>query len=397
MSLDRESVPSPLSRPERRSGLADRLKLMDPWLLVAALLLSAYGILAVYIAGSEGGGSYALNQLLGFAVGIAGAAPFLFFDYRLMQRYVRPLYGAVIAMLAIVLLFGAAAGGARRWIEVGPLQVQPSEFAKVLVVLVLAGYISENGVSDNRTFLKILALICVPAVMVFAQPDLGTAIVFGALFVVMMFIGGAKLWQIGALAGVGVGISALAAKLSLLEPYQVARLMSFVNPEGDPETAYQVVQSKTAIGSGGFFGKGLDATTLSNLGYLPADHTDFIFANVAERLGFLGSLAMLGMFMLLIWRVLHVATLSRDRFGVLICVGIATIFLFHIFVNIGMTMGMMPVTGIPLPFISYGRSSLVVSLISIGILQGIAIYSKSQSGVKSPKNKEMATPSGTSR
>jgi rod shape determining protein RodA len=361
------------------------LKLMDPWLLVAALLLSAYGILAVYIAGSGGERSYALNQLFGLVVGFVGASPFLFFDYRALQHYVKPLYWAIIAMLVAVFLFGAVAGGARRWIELGPVQVQPSEFAKVLMVLVLSGYISEHGVSDNRTFLKTLGIICVPAFLVFAQPDLGTAIIFGALFTVMMFIGGAKFWQIGALAGAGIGLSALAVKLRLLEPYQVSRLMAFVNPEGDPETAYQVVQSKTAIGSGGVIGKGLDATTLSNLGYLPADHTDFIFANVAERLGFVGSLIMLGLFLILIWRILHIATLSRDRFGVLICVGIATIFLFHIFVNIGMTMGMMPVTGIPLPFISYGRSNLVVSLISIGVLQGIAIYSKSPSGVKSPK------------
>ncbi|MDP8950430.1 MAG: FtsW/RodA/SpoVE family cell cycle protein, partial [Actinomycetota bacterium] len=175
------------------------------------------------------------------------------------------------------------------------------------------------------------------------------------------------------------GVAAvLAVKLKVLEEYQVARLTSFIDCEGATDVCYQVEQSKMAIGSGGITGKGLDATTLANLGFLPEDHTDFIFSNLAERVGFVGSIVLIVLFFVLIWRILHVATISRDRFGVLIAVGVATIFLFHVFVNVGMTMGIMPVTGIPLPFISYGRSSLVVSVLSLGLLQSIAMHSKAE-------------------
>jgi rod shape determining protein RodA len=166
--------------------------------------------------------------------------------------------------------------------------------------------------------------------------------------------------------------------MEVLEDYQVARLTAFLDPVAATEEGYQVAQSKVAIGSGGLTGKGLDATTLANLGFLPEDHTDFIFSNLAERTGFVGGLLLLGLFFVLVWRILRVATMSKDRFGVLIAVGVATIFLFHVFVNVGMAMGIMPVTGIPLPFISYGRSSLVVSVISLGLLQSIAMRSKSE-------------------
>jgi rod shape determining protein RodA len=228
--------------------------------------------------------------------------------------------------------------------------------------------------------LKALGIITLPALLVFAQPDLGTALVFGAMFFIMAFVGGAKLYQLGLLVVSGIVIFALALKFGIVEEYQVSRLMVFLDPAnaGASQEGYQVLQSKMAIGSGGITGKGIDAMTLANLGFLPEDHTDFIFSNLAERLGFVGGILLLGLFFVLIWRMLHVATISKDRFGILIAVGIATIFLFQVFVNVGMTMGLMPVTGIPLPFISYGRSSLVVSMISLGLLQGIVVRSKSE-------------------
>jgi rod shape determining protein RodA len=243
---------------------------------------------------------------------------------------------------------------------------------------VLAGYFTEHHLTDNKTFLKALGIISVPALLVFTQPDLGSALVFGVLFFVMAFVGGAKLYQLGILAAAGGILFMLALKIGILEEYQIARLTAFLDPAGSTETGYQVLQSKVAIGSGGITGKGFDTTTLANLGFLPEDHTDFIFSNLAERMGFVGALLLLGLFFVLVWRMLHVATIARDRFGVLVAVGIATIFLFHVLVNVGMAMGMMPVTGIPLPFISYGRSNLVVSVISLGLLQGIAMRSKSE-------------------
>jgi len=381
-----------LTRTTARPGgfnLSGKLRSVDPMLLLVSVALSVAGIFAVYFAvyghGSETRQYYATNQAIGFFVGLAGAIPLALFDYRILKRHLRLVYVLVLVMLLAVTIAGAAAGGAQRWIDIGPVQVQPSEFAKLFMVVVLAGFFSEVYVGDHINFLKGLGIVCLPALLVFMQPDLGTALVFGAIFFTMSFIAGARISQLALLTVVGISSFALAVKLKFLEPYQVARLTAFLNPNsGSTDAGYQVAQSKTAIGSGGLTGKGLmNATTLSNLDFLPEDHTDFIFSNLAERIGFVGCLVLLLLFFLLVWRILHVATISRDRFGVLIAVGIATIFLFHVFVNIGMTMGIMPVTGIPLPFISYGRSSLVVSIISLGLLQSIAMHSRSE-GAKRP-------------
>ena len=357
---------------------------LDPVLLLISLALSALGILAVYVAGADAREAYAMNQAFGFAAGLAAAVPLALIDYRLWQRYLRPIYALVLLMLLTVLVVGAAAGGAQRWVDIGPVQVQPSEFAKLGIVIVLAGYFAEKPVGEHTVFLKALCILSVPALLVFMQPDLGTALVFGAVFVAMAYVAGAKLVQLASLVAAGVAAAVLVVKFRFLESYQVARLTAFADPDCTNEISYQVCQSKMAIGSGGLTGKGLDAQTLANLGFLPEDHTDFIFSNLAERVGFVGSILLIGLFFFLAWRILHVATISRDRFGVLIAVGVATVFLFHVFVNVGMTMGIMPVTGIPLPFISYGRSNLVVSVLSLGLLQSIAIHSKAEV-LKHPK------------
>ncbi|HZY66421.1 MAG TPA: rod shape-determining protein RodA [Rubrobacteraceae bacterium] len=372
MSVSRSNV-----KPAK-TGFAGQITALDPLLLLTAVALTAFGILAVYVAGTDERQAYAMNQALGVVVGLAGAIPLALIDYRIWQRYLWHIYGAVVAMLLAVPLIGTVSGGAQRWIDIGPIQVQPSEFAKLLVVVVLAGYLVEKPIHETRNFLKALGLLAVPAGLVFLQPDLGTALVFGALFVAMAYIGGARILQIGALAAAGAALFAFAVKFGVLAEYQIARLTAFLDPEGTTDLGYQVAQSKMAIGSGGFTGKGLSATTLANLGFLPEDHTDFIFSNLAERIGFAGSILLVLLFFVFIWRILRVATISRDRFGVLLAVGVATIFLFHVFVNIGMAMGIMPVTGLPLPFISYGRSSLVVSILSLGLLQSIAIRSRSE-------------------
>jgi rod shape determining protein RodA len=361
-----------------RGEIRAKWRSLDPVLLLVSLALSALGILAVYVAGADARETYAMNQAFGFAVGLAAAVPLALIDYRVWQRYLRPIYVLVLLMLLTVLVMGVAAGGAQRWVDIGPVQVQPSEFAKLGVVIVLAGYFAEKPVGEYTVFLKALCILAVPALLVFLQPDLGTALVFGAIFFAMTYVAGAKLIQLAGLGVAGVAAAFLAIKLKFLEEYQVARLMAFSDPDCTNWISYQVCQSKMAIGSGGLSGKGLEAQTLANLGFLPEDHTDFIFSNLAERVGFVGSIVLVVLFFFLIWRILHVATISRDRFGVLIAVGAATIFLFHVFVNVGMTMGIMPVTGIPLPFISYGRSNLVVSVLSLGLLQSIAIHSKAE-------------------
>jgi rod shape determining protein RodA len=348
------------------------------------IALSGFGVLAVYVAGTDAREAYATNQAIGFIVGAIGAIPLAVIDYRSWRRFLRPLFGLVIVLLLAVTLMGATVNGSTSWLDVGPVRVQPSEFAKPLMVVVLAGYFAEKAVGEYGVFLKALGIVAVPGLLVLAQPDLGTATVFGAVFLVMAYVAGARLIQIGGLVVAAVLSLVAGVKLGILEEYQVARLTSFMNQDDAGSWGYQVAQSKMAIGSGGITGKGFDTTTLSNLGFLPEVETDFIFSNFAERFGFVGSMALIFLFFVLIWRILHVATISRDRFGVLIAVGIGTMFLFHVLVNVGMTMGIMPVTGIPLPFISYGRSSLVVSVMSLGLLQSIAMRSRSEAS-KNPK------------
>jgi rod shape determining protein RodA len=384
MSLTREDF----LRRENRKAQKENLRLwrsMDFVLLLVSLALSGFGILAVHVAGTDANGeAYATIQAIGFVVGFLGAIPLAIIDYRVWRRFLRPIYGLAIVMLLAVTLMGATVNGSTSWLDVGPVQVQPSEFAKPLMIVVLAGFFAEKAVGEHEVFLKALGIIAVPGLLVLVQPDLGTATVFGAVFLIMAYVAGARLIQLLGLVLAAVVSGVLAVKLGILEEYQVARLTSFMNPEDAGTVGYQVAQSKMAIGSGGITGKGLDATTLANLGFLPEDHTDFIFSNLAERFGFVGSVALIFLFFFLIWRILHVATTSRDRFGVLIAVGIGTMFLFHVLVNVGMTMGIMPVTGIPLPFISYGRSSLVVSVMSLGLLQSIAMRSRSEVS-KQPK------------
>ncbi|CAA9487037.1 MAG: Rod shape-determining protein RodA [uncultured Rubrobacteraceae bacterium] len=384
MSLTREDFLRREVRKTRKES--PRLwRSMDVPLLLVSLALSGFGILAVYVAGTDTGEAYAAtNQAIGFIIGFVAAIPLAIIDYRLWKRFLRPIYGLAIVMLLAVTLMGATANGATSWLDIGPVRVQPSEFAKPLVVIVLAGFFAEKAAGEHEVFLKALGIMAVPGLLVLVQPDLGTATVFGAVFLLMAYVAGARLIQLGGLVLAGVLSMVAGVKLGILEEYQVARLTSFMSQSEAGDLGYQVAQSKMAIGSGGITGKGFDATTLANLGFLPEHETDFIFSNLAERVGFVGSMLLILLFFVLIWRILHVATISRDRFGVLIAVGIGTMFLFHVLVNIGMTMGIMPVTGIPLPFISYGRSSLVVSVMSLGLLQSIAMRSRSEVS-KTPK------------
>jgi len=383
LSLTREDF---LRREARKTNKENpRLwRSMDFPLLLVGIALSGFGILAVYVAGTDAREAYATNQAIGFIVGAIGAIPLAVIDYRSWRRFLRPLFGLVIVLLLAVTLMGVTVNGSTSWLDIGPVRVQPSEFAKPLMVVVLAGFFAEKAVGDYGVFFKALGIVAVPGLLVLAQPDLGTATVFGAVFLVMAYVAGARLVQIGGLVLAAVLSLVAGVKLGILEEYQVARLTSFMNQDDAGSWGYQVAQSKMAIGSGGITGKGFDTTTLSNLGFLPEVETDFIFSNFAERFGFVGSMALLFLFFVLIWRILHVATISRDRFGVLIAVGIGTMFLFHVLVNVGMTMGIMPVTGIPLPFISYGRSSLVVSVMSLGLLQSIAMRSRAEAS-KTPK------------
>jgi rod shape determining protein RodA len=375
------AVPASRGKNQEKVSFAHRLRRSDVLLFLIAVALGGIGVLAIYAAEADYRQLYAVNQALGLVAGLVGAIVLALLDYRWLGRRLRFVYGATIVMLVAVLAAGFSVNGAQSWIGVGPVEVQPSEFAKPLSIVVLAGYVAESSFAHNMTFLKALGIMSVPVLLVLAQPDLGTAMVFGAIFVAVVFVGGARWYQLGGLFAAGCVAVYLAIKLRILEDYQIARLTSFLDPQSVPAgVSYQVENSKMAIGSGGLTGKGLRSSgTLGDLGYLPEDRTDFIFSNLAEKVGFVGSLVVLILFFLLVWRVLHAATVSRDRFGVLIAVGVATMLTFHALINVGMAMGMMPVTGLPLPFVSYGRSNLLVSMMSVGLVQSIVIQARLKS------------------
>jgi len=368
------------NKKQEKASIAQRLRRADFLLFLSALALGGIGVLAIYAAEADYRQLYAINQGLGFAVGFVGAVVLALLDYRWLGRHLRLVYGAIIVMLVAVLLLGVTVNGSQSWLSVGPVDVQPSEFAKPLAIVVLAGYAAHSSFAYNMTFIKSIALLAVPILLVLAQPDLGTALVFAAIFVAVVYVGGARWYQLAALFLSGCVAVYLAIRFRILEDYQIARLTSFLDPQSDPQVSYQVENSKMAIGSGGFTGKGINSSgTLGDLGYLPEDRTDFIFANLAEKVGFVGAMLVLVVFFVLVWRVLHAASISRDRFGVLIAVGVATMLTFHALINIGMAMGMMPVTGLPLPFVSYGRSNLLVSMMSVGLVQSIVIQAKLKS------------------
>jgi rod shape determining protein RodA len=368
------------NKKQEKISIAHRLRRCDFLLFLAALALGGIGVLAIYAAEADYRQAYAVNQAMGLSVGFVGAVVLALLDYRWLGRHLRLVYGVTIAMLVAVLLVGLTVNGSQSWLGVGPVQVQPSEFAKPLAIVVLAGYVAHNSFAKNMKFVRSIGILAVPILLVLAQPDLGTAMVFGAIFVAVVYVGGARWYQLAALFLAGcVGVF-LAIKFHILEDYQIARLTSFLDPESDPQVSYQVENSKMAIGSGGLTGKGINSSgTLGDLGYLPEDRTDFIFSNLAEKVGFVGAMLVLVVFFVLVWRVLHAASISRDRFGVLIAVGVATMLTFHALINVGMAMGMMPVTGLPLPFVSYGRSNLLVSMMSVGLVQSIVIQARLKS------------------
>lgn len=355
---------------------------LDPSLLLVTMLLSAYGALMVYSATVhkqiEAGldpNTFLRRQLL-FLIG--GAALLLImsmFDYRWLRGVAPVVYVGTIAALIIVLTpLGDEVAGARRWINLGPLQAQPSEIGKIALLLTLAAFISSRK-GDLRArdvaFSVLLALI--PCGLIYLEPDLGTTIIFVILSGVLLFVGGTKLRYLLGLMALGALSVVMVLQLGLLKDYQITRLTAFMDPNPDVQSVgYNLFNSKIAIGSGGIRGKGLEGkNTQTSLDFVPEQHTDFIFTAVGEQLGFVGASFLLGLYGFLVWRALRIAHMSRDFYGTLVAVGIATMWAFQIFINVGMTMGIMPITGIPLPFLSYGGSSLLTNYLAVGLLLNI--------------------------
>jgi rod shape determining protein RodA len=360
---------------------ARRWRAFDLQLFLYMLLLIAFGVVMGYSASFTDGGAAGLSQsvktLIWTAIGLI-----IFFvassvDYHWLQTLTVPIYLVVLGLLTLTMLIGTNLFGAQMSITVAGLDFQFSEVSKVLMVVVLASFLStrRERIGKLSTLVGAGILMAIPTLLVFKQPDLGTALVFVAILVAMLFMSGASIGWMGILAGATIAAAPLVVQS--LEDYQRARLFCFLDPQADPQGAcYQLVQALNAVGSGGLFGQGLTAGRQNQLGYLPVQSTDFIFTVVAEELGFVGSIVLLGLFALLIWRILAIGWGSSDALGMMVATGLASMLLFQIMVNVGMVIGIMPVTGIPLPFITYGGSSMISLLFGMGILQSVRMHGR---------------------
>ena len=354
---------------------------LDPTLLTLTIGLATWGLLMVYSATRQsqaalGGnpGLYLKKQILALVIGLIAMVAVAVFDYRLVKVYSWLGFGLLVFLLFVVLTpIGTTVAGAQRWISLGGFQFQPSEMAKLGLVAVLAAYLSElRSAPTLREVWRATAIACAPMFFLFLQPDIGTMLVFAAILVAMLVGAGTRGRHIGILA-----IAALVAifavfQTGLIKEYQRDRLIGFLDPASDLTAAgYNRAQSEIAIGNGGVAGQGFLNGSQTSLDFVPEQHTDFIFTVVGEELGFLGAMGLLGLFALLFWRGYRIALLSKDPFGTYLAIGITTMLAFQLFVNVGMTMGIMPITGIPLPFVSYGGSALITNCLAVGMLLNV--------------------------
>jgi rod shape determining protein RodA len=321
-----------------------------------------------------------VRQSVFAAVGAVGLACATLINPALYRRFWQPLYWLTIGMMIVVFLAAPLTRGSKRWLDLGFFRFQPSEFGKLLFVLALAGFLAERTkrLSEPSTTMAALSLALGPIVLVFLQPDIGTALVYGAALAAVLFLAGTRWLHLAVLGAIVVVTLSLvlsilpAAGVHVLKPYQEARLTGFTNPDSDPSGAtYNINQSITAVGAGGVDGRGVSGATQTNLDYLPEHATDFVFASLAEQRGFLGATLLLCLYLLVIWRGLRVVALARDAFSAIVAGGIVVALLFQIFVNVGMTIGIAPITGIPLPFVSVGGSAMIANLVAIGVLLAI--------------------------
>lgn len=367
--------------PDYIGTILDRrlLKNLDLALLLAAAVILAYGCIVIYSAskGGHAGSKYVERQLVWAIIGFVAAVVVASFDHGVFERLAGKAYVINLVLLLAVVVKGHSSKGAQRWIGYGPVQIQPSEIAKILLIIALAAFLVKRmeKVRTFETFVYSFLYLAAPMLLIFKQPDLGTSLVLLAIWLTMTFVMGTDIKNVLVFAGTCLVLGFVVFHVhGVLKPYQKNRLVSFVDPAADPRgSGYHVTQSRIAIGSGQMFGKGFLAGTQRELRFIPEQHTDFIFTVVGEELGFAGSVTLLALYLLLVWRGLHILSATEDAFGRAIAGGVVGMFLFHIVVNMGMTLGIMPVTGVPLPMFSYGGSSLVSNLMAIGLLEGISM------------------------
>jgi rod shape determining protein RodA len=357
------------------------LRGLDPVLLLCALALAVFGLVMIYSATAprlEISGAdpmhFVNRQVFALCVGLVAMTVVVLVDYRMLRAWAPVLYGVAVFLLVMTVLTGETVKASRSWIVFGGFQFQPAELAKPALIAMLAALFHERREEalGLRALVEALALASIPMLLILRQPDFGTFMVFVAIVFGVLLVARVRVRYMAALALIGMLSIFGALQLELFEDYQVARLTSFLDPSEDTlGAAYNVNQAQIAIGAGRLTGKGLFAGSQTTLFYVPENHTDFIFTVVGEELGFIGATVLLAVFGLLLWRALRIASLSRDRFGSLLAGGVIAVFGFQIFINIGMSIGIMPVTGLPLPFVSYGGTSLIGSLIMIGLLQSV--------------------------
>jgi len=373
----------PLAMPQAASPLHDRpsarrLLELDWILLVATLLLIGYGIVVGYSITVEDRnftgdiGQQLLRAVLYAVIGLSVMALVALMDHAWLGTGAPLLFLATLGLLGVVLVIGQSTLGATRWVTIAGFKFQPSEFAKVFMVVVLAKWFADRDVRSPFALAGGLAILAIPVGLVFKQPDLGTSLVFLGMFFGLAFIAGARLWHLTAIAAAGA--AAIPVIWGSLREYQQDRLTVFLDPYSDPQGAgWNIIQSLIAVGSGQLTGKGLTAGTQSPLGYLPIAESDFVFSGLAEDLGFVGALILFALYVVLLLSALRIGHRSREAFGTYLAGGVVAMLLFQIVVNVGMAISLMPVTGIPLPFISQGGSSLISICFALGALQSISM------------------------
>jgi len=366
------------------------LKHINIYIPILVLSLIIIGLFIISSATGMADGNhqpFIRTQIAATVLGIILIIIMMFFDYRILKDYDFIIYFLTIIMLGFIFILGITVSGGRRWLSIGPVNFQPSEVSKILMIIFLAAYLdrNKNKLNNLKDLFRSLLFILPPFILIILQNDLGTSLVLIFIFVVMYYGAGGNLKHILMIFGGGFLIVVLIitshvmfeTPLPFLQQYQLNRLIAFVNPDIDPYgIGYNIIQSKIAVGSGMITGRGYLAGTQTQLNFLPEKHTDFIFAVLAEEFGFIGVAVVLIIYLLLLLQILKVAARAKDRFGQLIAIGVLGLFLFHILENIGMVLGIMPITGIPLPFISYGGSFMVISLIAIGLIININMRRK---------------------
>lgn len=344
---------------------------IDWTLFIVPLLLAIFGVVIIFSVTYSTKPLLMISQIIYILVGFAIAIFLTILDYRNFRNFSIVLYAVLLILLVLVLFFGDRTFGASRWIDLKIFQLQPSEIGKLIIVLFLARIFAENHKDFNfRHFLYAFAIVLVPVLLIFRQPDFGTAmVIFFGLIILLFFSSIKKIILIGIMISL---ILSIPVGWHFLKPYQKQRIYTFINPAADPYgSGYNVTQAKITVGSGGLLGQGIGKGTQIQLNFLPVAHSDFIFASTAEAIGFAGSAFLIILLLFLVVRVINVARVSKDLFGFYFAISWGMILLFQIFVNVGMNLGIMPVTGIPLPFVSHGGSAMLTNMAALGILQSI--------------------------